>query len=93
MRHMKQQHPNSKSKTQTNEPNVEGEKERSMVNTIKEILTYLGMESHLSKFEEEDITTELVLKMNEDDLQELCKECGITSYGKRFRFLDEIQKN
>ena len=85
---MKQQHPNSKSKTQTNEPNVEGEKERSMVKTIKEILTYLGMESHLSKFEEEDITTELVLKMNEDDLQELCKECGITSYGKRFRFLN-----
>ena len=76
---MKQQHPDSISKTQTNEPNVEGEKERSVVKTIKEILTYLSMESHLSKFEEDYITTELVLKMNEDDLKELCKECGITS--------------
>ena len=57
-----------------------------MVKTIKEILTYLGMESHLFKFEEEDITTELVLKINEDDLKDLCNECGIISYGKKVQF-------
>ena len=30
--------------------------------------------------------------MNEDDLKELCKECGIKTFGERFRFIDKIRE-
>ena len=91
IRHMKQQHANPIGTTQK-EFDMEEEKDEPIVETILEVLKKLDMESQISKFEEEEITIEDVLRMNEDDIKELCKECGITSYGRRFRFVEAIRR-
>ena len=50
------------------------------------------MLEYFDKFKEEDIDMDTVLKMNESDLKELCLECGIKSFGKRFLFIERIRR-
>ena len=59
----------------------------TLPNLLKELkLGYLE-----DKFIEEDINIEDIINMNEADLKDMCKVCGL-NYGPQFRFLHKVRK-
>ena len=73
---------------QTKKPTEKHKDENvTLSNLLKELkLGYLE-----DKFIEEDINIEDIINMNEADLKDMCKVCGL-SYGPQFRFLHKVRK-
>ena len=49
------------------------------------------MDKHVESFRKEEVTIKDVLKINEDDIKEMCQVCGVHLYGKRFRLIQKIR--
>ena len=47
------------------------------VTSIEEILKELNMEENIAAFNKEKLETKDLLNMNEEDLKDVCKDCGI----------------
>lgn len=58
--------------------------------TIQSFLQQLGLDDKLEKFEEEDITLDLLLDLSEKDLAETLKEMNL-KIGKQMRIRKEIR--
>lgn len=58
--------------------------------TIQSFLRRLGLDDEVEKFEEEDITLDLLLDLSEKDLAETLKEMNL-KIGKQMRIRKEIR--
>ena len=55
------------------------------------MLKELQMESFVKAFQDEGSKTFLLLRMQEDDLKEAFKECGVKRMGDRFKLTERLR--
>ena len=78
---MKQKHGDTegtKDSIEINEVPIHSYSENKM-QTFEEVLKDLGMEEHVKSFKKVEVTIKDVLKMNEEDIEEMCDDCVIRS--------------
>ena len=62
-----------------------------MIPTLANVLEELKLKNLVENFKKEEVEIDDILAMNKDDIGKICKECGLVSFGQRFRFLNKIR--
>ena len=58
---------------------------------IEELLKELAMEKYTEQFNKEEVNTQVLSEMEEEDIKDLFKECGISVFGQRLKLLNKIR--
>ena len=67
------------------------EDKRQEIPDIATMLKELQMESFVKAFQEEGVETLLLIRMQEEDLKEAFKECGVKRMGDRFKLTERLR--